>query len=127
MIRRPPRSTLFPYTTLFRSRELAQRVALADGAIGRLLADGAGRARGAEAAERFLAAVEAGPVRRYEVALGLQPVQARGGFTDMLDGLLEQRREHARSGGEPENGGEAIARQLEALGPSPRHGNPQLP
>src|SRR6266704_4109226 len=68
--------------------ELAQRVALADGRIGRLLADGAGRARGAEAAERFLAAVEAGPVRRYEVALGLQPFQARGGFTDMLDGLL---------------------------------------
>src|SRR2546426_8813303 len=25
MIRRPPRSTLFPYTTLFRSVELAQR------------------------------------------------------------------------------------------------------
>src|SRR3712207_1041524 len=25
MIRRPPRSTLFPYTTLFRSRHLAQR------------------------------------------------------------------------------------------------------
>src|SRR5256885_12063428 len=24
MIRRPPRSTLFPYTTLFRSREMAQ-------------------------------------------------------------------------------------------------------
>src|SRR3712207_7152876 len=24
MIRRPPRSTLFPYTTLFRSRELAE-------------------------------------------------------------------------------------------------------
>src|SRR2546429_9290983 len=24
MIRRPPRSTLFPYTTLFRSRELSQ-------------------------------------------------------------------------------------------------------
>src|SRR2546425_4206519 len=27
MIRRPPRSTLFPYTTLFRSAELAARVA----------------------------------------------------------------------------------------------------
>src|SRR2546430_11296890 len=27
MIRRPPRSTLFPYTTLFRSLELARRVA----------------------------------------------------------------------------------------------------
>src|SRR5256885_7573976 len=25
MIRRPPRSTLFPYTTLFRSQELAER------------------------------------------------------------------------------------------------------
>src|SRR3712207_8949567 len=27
MIRRPPRSTLFPYTTLFRSRERAQKSA----------------------------------------------------------------------------------------------------
>src|SRR2546430_9617475 len=27
MIRRPPRSTLFPYTTLFRSRELQERTA----------------------------------------------------------------------------------------------------
>src|SRR3712207_9110934 len=26
MIRRPPRSTLFPYTTLFRSREMAKRL-----------------------------------------------------------------------------------------------------
>src|SRR2546422_4644001 len=31
MIRRPPRSTLFPYTTLFRSRRLT-RLALAGGA-----------------------------------------------------------------------------------------------
>src|SRR5258708_23309339 len=28
MIRRPPRSTLFPYTTLFRSRALAHRLVL---------------------------------------------------------------------------------------------------
>src|SRR3989442_12042887 len=126
MIRRPPRSTLFPYTTLFRSRELAQRVALADGAIGRLLADGAGRARGAEAAERFLAAVEAGPVRRYEVALGLQPFQARGGFTDMLDGLLERLRERARTGGETEKVVEAIARVLEARDLAQGNVNPQL-
>src|SRR2546430_7638986 len=28
MIRRPPRSTLFPYTTLFRSLELHQRLAV---------------------------------------------------------------------------------------------------
>src|SRR5690606_39720054 len=30
MIRRPPRSTLFPYTTLFRSRRRGQLVHLAD-------------------------------------------------------------------------------------------------
>src|SRR5690348_18460431 len=28
MVRRPPRSTLFPYTTLFRSRRVAQEVEL---------------------------------------------------------------------------------------------------
>src|SRR2546423_11003541 len=31
MIRRPPRSTLFPYTTLFRSRRLAQHHAVGVG------------------------------------------------------------------------------------------------
>src|SRR3712207_8510656 len=31
MIRRPPRSTLFPYTTLFRSREAAHTLALLGG------------------------------------------------------------------------------------------------
>src|SRR3712207_7295672 len=30
MIRRPPRSTLFPYTTLFRSADLARAAALAE-------------------------------------------------------------------------------------------------
>src|SRR3712207_7931725 len=30
MIRRPPRSTLFPYTTLFRSLDVGQRATLAD-------------------------------------------------------------------------------------------------
>src|SRR2546427_2189515 len=30
MIRRPPRSTLFPYTTLFRSHRAERRVALVD-------------------------------------------------------------------------------------------------
>src|SRR2546422_6493091 len=32
MIRRPPRSTLFPYTTLFRSRFLTETAAASDGA-----------------------------------------------------------------------------------------------
>ena len=107
-------------------RELAQRVALADGRIGRLLADGAGRARGADSAERFLAAVQAGPVRRYGSALGLQPFQARGGFTDMLDGLLERLREQARAGGETERVVAAIARVLEARGLAQGNVNPQL-
>src|SRR2546430_3119564 len=35
MIRRPPRSTLFPYTTLFRSRRHPAAVALARGAVAR--------------------------------------------------------------------------------------------
>src|SRR5947209_16687410 len=37
MIRRPPRSTLFPYTTLFRSREFrgaARGIRCCDGAVG---------------------------------------------------------------------------------------------
>src|SRR3712207_7031178 len=33
MIRRPPRSTLFPYTTLFRSREIRRPVGLLDGGV----------------------------------------------------------------------------------------------
>jgi len=106
--------------------ELTQRVALADGRIGRLLADGNGRARGAADAERFLAAVGEGPVRRYGFALGLQPFQARGGFTDMLDGLLERLREQARSGGETEKVVAAIARVLEARGLAQGNVNPQL-
>src|SRR2546428_10235430 len=106
--------------------ELAQRVALADGRIGRLLADGAGRARGAGAAERFLAAVGAGPVRRYEVGLRLRPVQAPSWLTDLLDGLLEQLREQARTGGEAGKVVEAIARVLEARDLAQGNVNPQL-
>ena len=107
-------------------RDLAQRVALADGRIGKLLADGDGRAKGADGAERFLAAVEAGAVRRYGFALGLQPFQARGGFTDMLDGLLERLREQARAGGETEKVVEAITQVLEARGLAQGNVNPQL-
>src|SRR3712207_8548760 len=44
MIRRPPRSTLFPYTTLFRSGEPQTRAARAKGfGDGRYDAEGAGR------------------------------------------------------------------------------------
>src|SRR2546426_9203876 len=39
MIRRPPRSTLFPYTTLFRSRRARARIELAVGGRARADAD----------------------------------------------------------------------------------------
>src|SRR3712207_7529598 len=52
MIRRPPRSTLFPYTTLFRSRAPAcQWPSLALRAAGEI--DGAGRIPGRGAAMSF--------------------------------------------------------------------------
>ncbi len=107
-------------------RELAQRVTVADGRIGRLLADGNGRARGVDAGERFRRSMEAGPARRYEFALGLQPFQARGGFTEMLDGLLEQLREQARSGGETEKVVAAISQVLAARSLAQGNVNPQL-
>src|SRR5438046_9825892 len=70
--------------------------------------------------------MEGGRVRRYADALGLQPFQARGGFTDMLDGLLEQLREQARTGGEAGKVVEAIARVLEARDLAQGNVNPQL-
>jgi DNA polymerase-3 subunit delta' len=107
-------------------RELTQRVTFADGCIGRLLAEGERGAAGAAAAERFLAAVEAGSARRYAVALAEQPFQARGGFTDMLDGLVERLREQARAGVETTRLVDAIARVLEARGLAQGNVNPQL-
>src|SRR2546430_17046041 len=45
MIRRPPRSTLFPYTTLFRSRDLELTQLLCDQEAMRLVAHDHGRGR----------------------------------------------------------------------------------
>src|SRR2546422_7723157 len=39
MIRRPPRSTLFPYTTLFRSPERFAKLALAPARVARVFSD----------------------------------------------------------------------------------------
>ena len=107
-------------------RAVAQRVAAADGCIGRVLAEGERQDRGGEAAERFAAAGKAGPVRRYAFALGLQPFQARGGFTEMLDGLLERLRELARSGEETGTVVQAMAQVLEARSLAQGNVNPQL-
>src|SRR3712207_8526225 len=66
MVRRPPRSTLFPYTTLFRSPHVADHPDAADGrAVPRVGAD----RRGAEAE-----LIEVGELtRRRLVAPGIPP------------------------------------------------------
>src|SRR6266581_4950137 len=100
--------------------------AAAEGRLGRLLATEDRAAGGAAAAERFRAAVKGDPVGRYAFALGQQPFQARGGFTDMLDGLLAQLRDLVRAGAATEKLVEAIAQVLEARGLAQGNVNPQL-
>lgn len=107
-------------------RDVAQCVAIADGCPGRLLAHGERGAESGDAAAQFLAAVAGGPVRHYASALAQQPFQARGGFTGMLDGLLEHLREQARSGRETNKVVAAISRVLEARGLAQGNVNPQL-
>src|SRR3712207_9092603 len=65
MIRRPPRSTLFPYTTLFRSRLLEQRVA--------------GRAQGLDEAVLEQQRAELGLGRLVVHELGLAGPRGRAG------------------------------------------------
>src|SRR5256885_8671934 len=56
MIRRPPRSTLFPYTTLFRSQQLGADERHGDRAFGQQrVVEGAVAVRGAELLLVFLA------------------------------------------------------------------------
>jgi DNA polymerase III subunit delta' len=107
-------------------RDMAQLVGAADGCIGKLLASGTRGDQGAAAAERFLAAVTAGSVERYAFALAQQPFQARGAFTEMLDGLLRRLREHARAGRETGKVVAAISRVLEARVLAQGNVNPQL-
>src|SRR3712207_7985700 len=52
MIRRPPRSTLFPYTTLFRSRRVGDGAALGAAPLPRLRGGGAASPLPADAALR---------------------------------------------------------------------------
>lgn len=65
-------------------------------------------------------------MRRYAFALAQQPFQARGGFTGMLDGLLERLREQARAGRETTQVITAIAQVLGARSLAQGNVNPQL-
>src|SRR3712207_8648379 len=75
MIRRPPRSTLFPYTTLFRAHSLRRLLPLTDEPVGglalsrRLVAQGAGLAQ--------------------LLALAVQPAEGRDGQRELL--LLDRK------------------------------------
>src|SRR5260221_8487692 len=95
MIRRPPRSTLFPYTTLFRSRRSGGRVARREG----------GR-RGARTQGRALApdrvALRRGALRRaVREAHGRQPPRSEEHTSELQSHsdlvcrlLLEKKKEH---------------------------------
>src|SRR3712207_8772963 len=77
MIRRPPRSTLFPYTTLFRSQTnfLLDSVAAAPAAEGCNLALALRAAPRPEVAGRLLTQAHAGPTRSEEHTSELQSRQ----------------------------------------------------
>src|SRR5690242_21173384 len=64
MIRRPPRSTLFPYTTLFRSASGAWR--RSDGAVGHPLLDRRPHRAGARRGRRLAAGAHAAVRSRSE-------------------------------------------------------------
>jgi DNA polymerase-3 subunit delta' len=99
--------------------ELAQRVTAAEGCIGKLFATDVPRSGHAEQVIRFLEA----PLL---FALGQVPFQARGGFTEMLDGLAEKLRGEAKRGGDTEKLVEAIALVMGARDLAQGNVNPQL-
>jgi DNA polymerase-3 subunit delta' len=99
----------------------------AEGSIGKVLAhtgpSGIGKG---DAAAAFLATLRGNAADRYAAALRQTPFQARGGFTDMLDGLLERLRREARAGGETRRIADAIALVMEAREHAQGNVNPQL-
>jgi DNA polymerase-3 subunit delta' len=99
----------------------------AEGSIGRVLArtGSSGTGRG-DAAAAFLATVHGDAADRYAAALRQTPFQARGGFTDMLDGLLERLRHEARAGGDTRRIAAAIALVMDAREHAQGNVNPQL-
>jgi len=99
--------------------ELTQRVTTAEGCIGKLFATDVPRSGHAEQAIRFLE----DPLL---FALGQVPFQARGGFTEMLDGLAEKLRGEAKRGGDTEKLVEAIALVMGARDLAQGNVNPQL-
>jgi len=102
-------------------------VAEAEGSIGRVLAlTGSSRTGEGDAAAAFLDTVRGAAADRYAAALRQTPFQARGGFTDMLDGLLERLHREARAGGQTRRIAAAIALVMDAREHAQGNVNPQL-
>lgn len=97
----------------------------AAGCIGRVVAYGSS-ATGGVAGRRFLEGVRRGEVEQLSAALAQPPFEARGAFTELLDGLLEQLRAEARAGGDTPASVAAIARVLEIRTLARGNVNPQL-
>ena len=104
------------------ARDLPQRVAAAQGCIGALGA-GAVNDKDLATADAFRTAVKEG---RYGFALKQPPFQARGGFTGMLDALLDRLREELHSGGDTGKLVAAISKVVDARAQAQGNVNPQL-
>jgi DNA polymerase-3 subunit delta' len=105
----------------------AADITKAEGRIGRLIDRSADAGEsGTAAAKRFVEAVRGGATARYGFALSLQPFQARGGFTEMLDGLLAHLRTTAVNGGDTRKVIDAIATVMDARDAAQGNVNPQL-
>jgi DNA polymerase-3 subunit delta' len=108
-------------------RRLPGLVTAAEGSIGKLIALAArGGGGNNEVVQAFLEAGRRSSADRYARALAQAPFQARGGFTELLDGLLAQLRTEAREGNETRTVVAAIARVLEARQMAQGNVNPQL-
>ena len=118
--------TSFAQAELPDLKNQARVVAQADGCIGRLLAQLPAAGGGWDAAEAFQTALLGTSADRYASALRQAPFQARGGFTDMLDGLVERLRREAKTGADTARIAEAIALVLEARERAQGNVNPQL-
>jgi DNA polymerase-3 subunit delta' len=109
------------------SGRVARLVAAAEGSIGKLIGSAAtGEAGNGHAVEAFVDAGRRSPADRYARALAQPPFQARGGFTELLDGLLTKLRTEARWGNDTGTVVAAISRVLEARQMAQGNVNPQL-
>src|SRR2546427_3601185 len=112
MIRRPPRSTLFPYTTLFRS--VVQRVFvlpvdyIGSGAVEKYQTEAAPMTRGSERAERALARI-----LRQSLAAGRVPEDVGTRLEQPIDSSASTSFLVRADGGvEPDRASERIARMV---------------